>query len=591
MESFSPQVVSAAKLPILNPNEFDLWKMRIEQYFFMTDYSLWGVILNGDSPAPTWVIEGVVQPVAPTTAEQRLTRKNEIKARGSSCESLDQIHDRLQKLISQLEFLRESLFQEDINLNTNKPISVAASVFAVSAKIPVSALPNMDTLSNAEMDLKWIMAILTVRARRFLQRIGRNLGANGPTSMGFDMPKVECYNCHRKGYFAREGRNGAAEPQKRNVPLETSTSNVLVSQCDGVGSYDWSFQAEEEPTNYALMAFTSLSSSSSNNELPFLRQQFQSLKAKETARIERHALLVTTADPKTNVTRPRQAKPIVTKPYSPPRRHINCSPSLKASNFPPKITVVKAPMVNVVKGVQGKLEWKPKCPILDHASRNTSASITLKRFDYHDALGRSKSGNPHHALNDKGVIDSRCSRHMTGNMSYLSNFEVFNKGYVAFGGNLKGGKISGKGKIKTGKLEFNDVYFVNELKFNLFSVSQMCDKKNNVLFTDTECLVLSPEFKLPDENQVLLRVPRENNMNNVDLKSIVPSEDLTYLFANATLDESNLWHRRLGHINFKTMNKLVKEMVVHDVDSKPPEELRVYGIFKGNVDKRTSFLW
>nr|GEV96005.1 hypothetical protein [Tanacetum cinerariifolium] len=75
----------------------------------------------------------------------------------------------------------------------------------------------------------------------------------------------------QKGHFAREcrslkdtRRNGAAEPQRRNVPVEASTSNDLVSQCDGVESYDWSFQAEEEPTNYALMAFSSLSSSSEN---------------------------------------------------------------------------------------------------------------------------------------------------------------------------------------------------------------------------------------------------------------------------------------------------------------------------------------
>nr|GFA06971.1 putative ribonuclease H-like domain-containing protein [Tanacetum cinerariifolium] len=86
----------------------------------------------------------------------------------------------------------------------------------------------------------------------------------------------------------------------------------------------------------------------------------------------------------------------------------------------------------------------------------------------------------------------------------------------------------------------------------------MCHKKNNVLFTDTKCVVLSSDFKLPDENHMLLRVPRENNMYNVDLKNIVPSGDLTCLFAKATLDESNLWHRRLGHINLKTMNKLVK---------------------------------
>nr|GEW58147.1 ribonuclease H-like domain-containing protein [Tanacetum cinerariifolium] len=136
-------------------------------------------------------------------------------------------------------------------------------------------------------------------------------------------------------------------------------------------------------------------------------------------------------------------------------------------------------MVNVVNGVQRKWEWKPKCPILDH-------------------------GNPQHALKDKGVIDSGCSRHMTGNMSYLSDFEALNGGYVGFGGNPKGGKISGKSKIRTGKLDFDDVYLVKELKFNLFSVSQMYDKKNSVLFIDTECLVLSSDFKLPVENKCCL---------------------------------------------------------------------------------------
>nr|GEW13125.1 ribonuclease H-like domain-containing protein [Tanacetum cinerariifolium] len=165
---------------------------------------------------------------------------------------------------------------------------------------------------------------------------------------------------------------------------------------------------------------------------------------------------VTTAVLKPHVTRPRQAKTVVTKPHSPPKRHINRSPFPKASHFPLKVTAVK--------------------------------------------------GNPQHALKDEGVIDSGCSRHMTGNKSYLFDFEKINDGYVALGGNQKGGKISGKGKIRTEKLNFDDVYFVKELKFNLFSVSQMCNKNNNVLFTNTECLVLFPEFKLPDENQVLLRV-------------------------------------------------------------------------------------
>ncbi|GKA99668.1 putative ribonuclease H-like domain-containing protein [Tanacetum coccineum] len=176
--------------------------------------------------------------------------------------------------------------------------------------------------------------------------------------------------------------------------------------------------------------------------------------------------------------------------------------------------------------------------------------------------------NPQQDLKDKGVIDSGCSRHMTGNKSYLTDYEEIDGGFVAFGGNSKGGKITGKGKIRTSKLDFEDVYFVKELKFNLFSVSQMCDKKNSVLFTDTECVVLSPDFKLTDESHVLLKVPRKDNMYNVDLKNVIPQGGLTCLFAKATPDESNLWHRRLGHVNFKTMNKLVRGSLVRGLPSK-----------------------
>ncbi|GJT89108.1 putative ribonuclease H-like domain-containing protein [Tanacetum coccineum] len=99
-------------------------------------------------------------------------------------------------------------------------------------------------------------------------------------------------------------------------------------------------------------------------------------------------------------------------------------------------------------------------------------------------------------------------------------------------------------------------------------VNNMCDKKNKVLFTDTKCLVLSPDFKLPDENQVLLRVPRQNNMYSFNLENIVPSGGLACLIAKAIVDESNKWHRRLGHVNFKNLNKLVKGNLVRGLPSK-----------------------
>nr|GEV30526.1 hypothetical protein [Tanacetum cinerariifolium] len=366
MDSQSTPVVCAAKLPILNPNEFDLWKMRIEQYFLMTHYSLWEVIINGDSPTPTVVIEGAIRPATILSADQKLARRNELKAcgtlfmalpdkhqlkfnshkdaktlmeaikkrfegitktkkvqktllkqqfenfTGSSSEDLDQIHDGLQKLVSQLEIhgadLEEHSLDDLFNSlriyeaevkhssspgnptqniafvsssntdSTTDSVSAATSVSAICAQLPMSSHPNIESLSNAVI---------------------------------FSSPKDT-------------RRTGVAEPQRRHVTVETSTSNALVSQCDGIGSYDWSYQAEEEPAKFALMAISS-SNSASDNE-----------------------------------------------------------------------------------------------------------------------------GNLQYALKDKGVINSGCLWHMTRNMSYLSDFQELNGGYVAFIGNPKGGKISGKGKIKTG---------------------------------------------------------------------------------------------------------------------------------------------
>nr|GEW19529.1 ribonuclease H-like domain-containing protein [Tanacetum cinerariifolium] len=139
------------------------------------------------------------------------------------------------------------------------------------------------------------------------------------------------------------------------------------------------------------------------------------------------------------------------------------------------------------------------------------------------------------------------------------------------------GRITGKEKIKAGRLDFEDVYYVEELKhYNLFSVSQMCDKKNKVLFTDTNCLVPSPDFKLPDANQVLLKILRQHNMYSFNLKNIDPFRDLACLFAKASIDESNKWHKRLGYVNFKNLNKLVKGNLVRGLPSKIFENDHTY---------------
>ncbi|GJY61703.1 putative ribonuclease H-like domain-containing protein [Tanacetum coccineum] len=168
---------------------------------------------------------------------------------------------------------------------------------------------------------------------------------------------------------------------------------------------------------------------------------------------------------------------------------------------------------------------------------------------------------------DEGIFDSGCSRSMTGNMERLDDFQEFQGGKVTFGGGE--GRITGKGTIRTPTLDFENVYYVKELQqFNLFSISQICDKKNRVLFTDTDCLMISKDFMLPDESMVLLRVPRKHNLYTINLNNLSPKGNLACLVAKASVDESVQWHRRMGHVNYKNMNRLVKGNLVKGLPPK-----------------------
>ncbi|GJV29004.1 putative ribonuclease H-like domain-containing protein [Tanacetum coccineum] len=235
----------------------------------------------------------------------------------------------------------------------------------------------------------------------------------------------------------------------------------------------------------------------------------------------RHAVLTSTAM-QVNTVKPvvNRVRPVNVfhKTHSPSLRPFKKTTILSIKKLKQKVNTAK---VNAVSAVGGKRETAVK--------PSTGCNWRPQRYNWHNDY-------PHRALKNKGIVDSGCSRHMTGNKAYLAEFQDFNGGPVAFGGSK--GYITGKGKIKTGKLDFEDVCFVKELQhFNLFSVSQK--EQDSVLLT----LIFN-------------------------LENIVPLGGLACLIAKATIDESNKWHRRLGHVNFKNLNKLVKGNLVRGLPSK-----------------------
>ncbi|GJS40151.1 ribonuclease H-like domain-containing protein [Tanacetum coccineum] len=507
-----------------------------------------------------------------------------------------------------------------IVLNSDESYS---SFFAQHASLPTTHDDEdhvqIDEDAMEEIDIRWQVAMITARIRKFMRKTGRSIDLKPKNGITFDKSKIECFNCQKLGFDAvnrdicfdaltgveqddwsieREKQKELIKLKEREdfkVKLEKWVSNASVLQnevlnkqryvsdksCIGFGiessnsmESDISSGDETLTDSAENVSFTGI------DELAIRNKVVNQEKTKSSqSAIDRNKVIiedwVDSDDEETDVSESQKetafnqsrVKHLLKTGHNQSKNSVGQESRTKglgnkgernalmdshASNEVLPQTVKKGAMINP------KQTWRPKGNYLDSVNRD-NGSYTLKQFEY---------GNPEEDLKDYAIIDSGCSGSMTGDKDKLSDFKEFKGGYVAFGNDSKGGRISGKGTIKTSCLDFEKVSYVEELKFNLLSVSQICDKKHNVLFTDKECLILSPKFKFVDEDLVILRAPRKNDVYSLDLKNIIPSGGITCLVAKATEDEAVLWHRRLGHVNFKNINKLVKGNLVRGLPSK-----------------------
>ncbi|GKB88842.1 hypothetical protein Tco_0961114 [Tanacetum coccineum] len=559
--------ISNIKLLILKKEEYDIWAMEMEHYLEYIDNDVWKVIQNGNSKKRISTRKyGVVRVLSPVSAVEIHAVEKEMNARTillmaipkehlrrfhgmndakeiwkairtrfggnanskkmqkavlkqqfeaftiSSSEGLEKGYDRFQQLLSQLEAHGAEVSTEDANHKFLRSLPLAWSNLAMtmrtkpdvdtlsiddlynnlrvfeqeltstsksSAKREVTAsfadeviyllfakqsedldllhedLEQIDDVDIEEMDINWQIAMIAIRMRSFTEEWKERNASRGQNVERTIDSILSMIN----------------ELGKKRAESEMFTGPIVMVLSIGENI------SREEETNMHSWHFISNNGGPQKPETSVSDDKFS-----ENS--------VTSSEEVVSEPKPKEAEPsCVTHAELKKQRVFNTGNG------------VAKPVWNNANRVNHANHFVPRPVQLNTGRENVNtgrANVNSVRANDH----------PLKNMEDRGIFDSGCSGHMTGNKDHLDDFEECKGGSVTFGGSK--GYITGKGRIRVGNLEFDSVSFVKELgHFNLFSISQICDKQHKVLFTETECLVVSPDFKMPDETQILLKVPRQ----------------------------------------------------------------------------------
>nr|GEU42941.1 putative ribonuclease H-like domain-containing protein [Tanacetum cinerariifolium]GEU42995.1 putative ribonuclease H-like domain-containing protein [Tanacetum cinerariifolium] len=464
--------------------------------------------VNGNGPVSvTTDTNGMIKVLPPKTTKEVVARERDRKARTTFTNGLTR---RPFRKVPEMVDAKEICFSVSASEGLHKGYDSAS-------QLDYDDLEQINDDDMEEMDLKWQVAMISMWIKKFHKRTGRKLQFDTKDPISFDKTKVECFNCHKMKHFARDCRT------KRNQDSRRRDAGHV----------------EEDAQNYAMIAYSSSNSGSDNEESDlentFVNDRYaarmhvvpppmtgnympfgldveidyskftygpkQTLVDESDSKTSEYTSCESDSSLETPTSMPtlvENAPKVVCEPkvwtdapiieeYESDSDNDQCLMQAASTSTASKVNTAR-PFVN---------ETRPKSAVKGNGDTVVKASAGCNLRNKRNSWNKD---DPHRALKDKGIVDSGCSN----------------------------GRITGRGKIKAGKLDFEDVYYVEELKnYNLFFVSQI-----------------------------------QHNMYSFNLKNVDPSRDLASLFSKASIDESNKWHRRLGHVNFKNLNKLVKGNLV-----------------------------